>query len=78
MAKVTENRIVPPPPPPVVTYTIELSAEEAHGLGALLYCGTSYATIDKLCLNDLQRQLKSALGDKVFDYNFTEIAKVKP
>jgi hypothetical protein len=76
MAKVTENKIVPPPSPTVVTYTIELSAEEAHGLGVLFYSGTSYATLDKLCLVDLQRQLKSALGYKVFDYNFTEIAKV--
>jgi hypothetical protein len=77
MAKVTENRIVPPPPPTVVTYTIELSAEEAHGLGVLLYSGTASATLDKLCLNDLQRQLRSALGYKVFDYNFREVAKVE-
>jgi hypothetical protein len=71
MAKVTENKIVPPPPPTVVTYTIELSVEEAHGLSALLYSGTSNATIDKLCLNDLQRQLRNAFGYSAYsNYNF--------
>jgi hypothetical protein len=76
MAKVTENRIVTPPPPTVVTYTIELSAEEAHGLGALLYSGTANNTLDELYLKDLQRQLRNVFGYKVSYYNFREIAKV--
>jgi|HubBroStandDraft_5_1064220.scaffolds.fasta_scaffold394626_2 hypothetical protein len=77
MAKVTENRIAPPPPPPVVTYTIELSAEEANGLSALFYSGTANSTLDKLYLTDLQRQLRNVLGYKASDYKFIEIAKVE-
>jgi hypothetical protein len=74
MANITKNHTIPPLPPPI-TYSIVLSEGEANGLAALLYCGVSHTTLEKLQILDLQMQLSAQITDRY--RNFTEIAKVE-
>jgi|HubBroStandDraft_2_1064218.scaffolds.fasta_scaffold718092_1 hypothetical protein len=70
MAKITKTSYIPPGEE-VITYTLELSEDEAKGLTKLLYSGLVCKTVEDLCLGDvlmrlLSEKLEDTSGERVF------------